>query len=154
MSDLSKPAHGPNKHKKDTNSDGVFPICHAGKDYCKRPDRLYQVFTSFCENCGKMCHEGCGELLDVPHKFFGDEPGFYCFKCMHILPRSLYPRMPSNGIPCNIPSYCDDGDLPFKEYMTNRMSSLSKEKAKKKKKRNNYSYPTRGSVTRVLRSHH
>ena len=155
MTAMSKPAKGRSKHKKNTkpSPQGVSPICPVGKDYCKKPGRWYQIYTKFCDNCGEEVHENCVEELDVPHKFKGDDPGFYCFKCIDILPRSLYPRMPSNGISRNIPSHCEDGSLPFEQYMAERKKMISQEKAKKKKTRLSYSYPTRALVTRNLRSH-
>jgi hypothetical protein len=95
------------------------------------PSGAYQIFTSFCDNCGEECHEDCGELLDVPHKFLGDEPGFYCIKCLDTLPRFLYPRIPSDGIPRNVPKQCDDGTLVFERFMEKRKKLISKEKSKK-----------------------
>ena len=156
MSNQSKMSKGQDKGKdksyKICGFKDPFPICPVGKDYCKMPRCPYQIFTSFCDNCGKECHEGCGELLDVPHKFLGDEPGFYCLKCIDILPRSLYPRIPCDGIPRNGPNHCDDGSVGFEEYMLKRKRMVAKEKAKKKKDRSSGLYHTRASVARFLRS--
>lgn len=153
MTNQSKMSKSDDKKGIKCGFNDPFPICPVGKAYCKMPQCPYQIFTSFCDNCGKECHEGCGELLDVPHKFLSDEPGFYCLKCLDILPRSLYPRMPCDGIPRNIPDTCDDGSLGFQEFMKKRKRMISKEKSKNKKSRPSFLYTTRASVTRLMRSH-
>ena len=150
MASLSKTTEtDKNPHRKSSFID-PFPVCPVGKGFCKMPSCPYQIFTSFCDNCGKECHEDCGELLDVPHKFVGDEPGFYCLKCLQILPKTLYPRIPRNGITRHIPKVCDDGTLGFEVFMSKRKEMVAKSETKKKRARPSISYPTRASATRVM----
>jgi hypothetical protein len=87
-----------------------FPVCCVGRIVCKQPDGFWQQFSSDCDNCSKECHDCCGEHLDVPDKLLETEPGFYCNKCIARLPRYLYPKMPKDGMPRNLP------DKPYYGY--------------------------------------
>jgi hypothetical protein len=119
---------------KVVDSDGPFPICNVGENLCVRPSYQLQIFTDYCEHCGKHCHESCGELLDVPHKFLETEPGFYCNKCITFLPKMLYPKIPKNGIPRNVPKVEHDGES-FEMYMNKRKELLDRKKATAAKKK-------------------
>jgi hypothetical protein len=138
---------------KKVDSDGPFPICNVGEYLCMRPSYQLQIFTDYCEHCGKHCHESCGELLDVPHKFLETEPGFYCNKCITLLPKTLYPKIPKNGIPRNVPKVEHDGES-FEMYMTKRMEVLDGKKAtaaKKKEARKVKTHPVVNTRSRASR---
>ena len=155
MSKMSTMSKAGKKNAKKSSFVNPWPICAVGKENCKKPLGRYQIFTDFCDNCGKECHEGCGELLDVPHKFIGDEPGFYCVRCLVKLPRSLYPRIPVDGVTQNIPKCCDDGSLCFETFMTERkkmVAKAAKKESKNKLPSTSFSYATRSVTTRVMRT--
>ena len=151
MTSISKLSTIPKGERKKNYLDDAFPMCAVGSDHCKKPPRQIQIFTSFCDNCGKECHEDCGELLDVPHKFLGDEPGFYCIVCIRKLPRSLYPKIPKDGVPLNIPKSCDDGSALFEMFMVKRKKLLERKLSKKKSLDHSFKYTTHSSKTRVSR---
>ena len=114
-----------------------FPICCAGDRLCQHPQGMDQRMTSECDHCDKDCHDMCGDVRDVPHKLLENFPGFYCFKCIERLPKRLYPRIPPNGIPVNVPDNNSHG-YAFQVYM-NKMRAKFPGKSKSKKKK---SFPT------------
>lgn len=116
------------------DSDGPFPICSVGEHLCKHPAYQYQIFTEYCDHCRKHCHEPCGEHLDVPDKILETEPGFYCSKCIPFLPKMLYPKIPKNGIPRNVPKKDHDGES-FDLYMAKRKEMMNGKKAAVAKKK-------------------
>ena len=116
--------------------DGPYPICKVGEQLCNRPDYELQIFTEYCQHCRGDCHEGCGDFLDVPRKVWDTEPGWYCIKCIACLPKDLYPKIPNNGNPRNIPKREQDGNA-FDMFMTQRLEMIEKKNAltsSKKKK--------------------
>ena len=136
---------------------GPFPICCVGEYLCKHPGYQWQIFNDSCDHCLKLCHEDCGQLLDVPHKFTEPNTGFYCNNCISFLPKFLYPKIPKNGIPRNVPKNEHDGKS-FEIFMNKRKVMLEQKTATVSKKKvtckvkENVSINTRSHTSRPHRS--
>lgn len=111
-------------------------LCCVGQGYCNRPrDGNCGSQCEDCQHCDEECHFACGEYLDVLAKYFNTEPGFYCNRCIFVLPRYLYPKMPKNGVPRNVPKERAKGlgaaGHAFEDYIDRKMKMRATKKAKK-----------------------